>query len=588
MAELSEGTSEQRRESSLLPSGLTGLELAALAVVALHLIIPSWPFGFPTVGKTATLLLLAPIGLTLLAMAARRREVASMLLAAFLAVALVSGLAAESPLFAIRGDVTSWMTVVVYAAAAAWWSVGRHLGPEARRLLPWVFVSMMAFNALVGLLQVVLEIRSGPLAIAGGRAHGLLDNPVFFGTLGAGVCGWWVMSAGARSIGVWTAGAAIAGFATGLSASRAATGAVVLACLFAIVVKRSVATWAAAVATTGGLIAASWFSGQFSSTGTLVRLAENPGSSYRWDLWKAGLAALPERPILGHGFNHFATAVDGELALSFLRDNQVDDLTNPTRVPHNFVILLLVSVGIVGTLVFAAWLVAALRGTLDIALLAAAAAIAANWMLQPASQHSLPVALLFLGAAVRAPSGVVAHSDVSDALDEPRPSMDRRVSALAGVAGAVLACYVLVGMYRVDAASERGPDELASAARWFPDDADVARAVSVRYEAAAARGETDLERGVEAAIRWANVDVGVAPSAQSYSRIARLQLALGRFDDARTSLDRAFDLQHWNPNARELLVSYAIETDDDALLRDAMSDACLLDLAVCDDRTTTD
>ncbi len=560
---------------------LTYLEIFVLTALAFHLILPSEPFAFPIVSHTATLLLLAPLGLIGLARAVGRRDRSSVAMVAFLLSALISGLLAHSPVYSIRGDVTSWMTVVATAAAAGWWALGRQIGDGARALVPWTLVGAMSLNALVGVLQVSVEREVGLLASIAGRAQGLLDNPVFYGSVWAGAAGWLIAFGASRPAGWWTLGCLGAGFSTGLSGSRAAVVAIVAAAVLMIVIRRGLP----AIANLGAVLAGIWLASALgrarSSSGTLDRITTGSGAGFRSDLWRAGLEALPRRPLFGHGFNHFSTAIDGELTLAFLRANQTDDITNPTRAPHNVVILLLVSVGIVGTLLCATWLATAVRGRLDLPLLVGAGTIAATWMLQPASSHSLPVALLLLGAAVR-PASSDDQPDLPDqaASGESGSDPGRRLLLGGVIAGVLIATYVLVGTSRLEAA-DGDADRMAAIASAFPGDSQIALAVSLEYEAGAARGELDRTPAVLEAIDWAEDSADVAPSAQAYTRIARLNLALGDLPAARASLDRAFDLQFWNPSARQLLVSYARDAGDDELLAEALADACRLTLPAC-------
>ncbi len=570
---------------------LTYLELFVLTGLAFHAILPSQPFAFPIVSHTATLFLLAPLGLVCLARATARRDRPAIAMVVFLLAATVSGLFAASPIYAIRGDVSSWMTVAATAAAAGWWMLGRSLGDGARSVLPWTLVAVMALNAVVGVLQISIERDAGLLAAIGGRAHGLLDNPVYYGSVWAGAAGWLIARGAGRSVGVWTFGVFSAGFATGLSGSRAATIAVILAAIVGIGLRRALPAVVNLVAAAAGIALASSFGRAQTSSGTLDRIASNSGIRFRLDLWRAGLDALPSRPVFGHGFNHFSSAIDGELALSFLRVTQSSDIANPTQAPHNFVILLLVSVGIVGTALFAVWLATALRGAIDRPLLIAAGTIAATWMLQPASSHSLPIAMLLLGAAIRprsttaepdqsAEAAATAGATVAATSSAGVDARGRRQVLAGAVAGVVVAAYILVGMNRFDAAAGDA-ERLASIAAAYPSDSQVALAVSLEYEAGAARGELEPTPAVLEAIDWAEDSADVAPSAQAHTRIARLHLAIGDLPGARAALDRAFDLQFWNPSARQLQVSYAREIGDDELLAEALADACTLDLPVC-------
>jgi hypothetical protein len=206
-------------------------------------------------------------------------------------------------------------------------------------------------------------------------------------------------------------------------------------------------------------------------------------------------------------------------------------------------------------------------------LLAAAAAIALTWVMQPLSISDAPLAFLALGAASTG-TAVVA---------ERRAELGRRlgVGTVAAVLGVLLAAgYAFIDL-RLQAAVNSGDAvRIENAATPFGEDAVVADIVAQGWANAYLFEHAD-KRHLQT---WAlKVSEREPDRPYWWSKLASTQMNFGDTVGARASLDRAIALQPWSPSAWPLMLELAKRTKDSTLEASARAKVCELKLKGCKD-----
>lgn len=526
----------------------TGALQAAAAVAAL--LLASWPgmlFASWT-QRGAVLVLVGCAGLALLAHDAWARRPAAIAAAALVAGIWLSSLVSAAPRSSTLGFVGRDLSAASVTLAIGCWAVGRaSVGDDVT--VRSVFTRVAAVVGLIGIAQVLLDIDSGFLALQNGRPASLLVNPVYFGAVcaAAAVAGA-VRSAGERLDLEFGVVAVMLGAAVTLSGSRVALASLVLALLLLVGTRRTAtAVRAAGVVGAGVGLGAIVDLAVGAGQSATNRLAE-AGADGRLTVWGYGLREFLDRPVTGHGLGQFRPAVQGRFGTEFVRDHAPDDLAQPWFDPHNVVVLLLVSTGLVGVVLLAVWLRHALREASG-PLLWAAATIALTWLLQPVSIHTLPLALLLLGAAAAAP-----ESTDTDGEPGGRETSWVPVGLLVGLlVGVVVAGWLLVADLRLDAAAaDLDPAAAASAAGWYGDDPIAANVVAQVYEFAGSPEELD----------WRRRAVDREPTRPLWwTELGGAQLRAGEVEAARASASAALDLQPTNVRANELLLAVLVRSE---------------------------
>jgi O-antigen ligase len=557
-------------------------EFTILAVAGLF-VVARGPFVFAATGRVALLLAMGLPGIVLLALRARHRDGSAVALAVFLGAIVCSALLSPGPVQSFKASLGSSTTVLVYALSGGWWAVGTTMSVAGRRALPWVLVTGGGLNLLVGLLQIVMPIEGGSLATYPGRASGLLVNPVYYGSFCAGLTCWAMATAASRPKTWATLLVGALSFATALSGSRIAV----------VVVGASAVVWLAALRLSKGSlwVALSTFAGVASAnlftavlgrlddryatgSGVVNRFQSGESASARAHIWAYGLEALGERPLFGWGLNHFGTATWPRYSSEFVAETQWNDATQQWTDPHNIVVHLLTTAGLIGTIAAAWFVIVSLRRRPHVPLLALSAGIAGTWVLQPTTIETLPIALLAFGAAL---------SHRVKALDNrasPRSLRFQRGALGAALAiGLTTAALVVVMDRRLDAAADsRRLGAIEDAADWFYRDAAVTEFVAGHFEAANRQGLDTADD----AVRWSQSTVAINPhSPMARNELAIRQYLAGDLAGMKATLDSALALQRWNPTSHRLLVIYASAAGNEQLLETARSHACQLRLTVC-------
>ena len=143
-----------------------------------------------------------------------------------------------------------------------------------------------------------------------------------------------------------------------------------------------------------------------------ARVASGGTGGVRRPLWRVAIDAVMERPVLGWGPGNIEIATERQFDLEYT-SGQLAGVGSIIRWidAHNVVLNLLVGMGLVGGALALVFVVLSIRSFLDArrdllhtALLAGALAMVANWMMQPSTIHTVPIALLLLGASMQSTS----------------------------------------------------------------------------------------------------------------------------------------------------------------------------------------
>ena len=132
-----------------------------------------------------------PLGVVLLVRLAWNRDRAALAAVAFVVWAFVAALASGAPWRSIVGQVDgNTESVVIFLGVFGFWALARRMSDRGRALVGPVLVGALALSALVGVLQIVLDIRTGSLAQVSGRAGGMEGNAVLFSATLCGAAAW--------------------------------------------------------------------------------------------------------------------------------------------------------------------------------------------------------------------------------------------------------------------------------------------------------------------------------------------------------------------------------------------------------------
>jgi O-antigen ligase len=361
-------------------------------------------YDFYRVPRIALLAILLGPGLVVLVAQAVKKDLAAIAGCAFLVWMTISTLLADEPRNALWG-VFSDASLYALAAYLAIWALGRELSPRGRRYLPPVLIVGASITALAGFAEAVGDIHKLVPTGFPDRASGLTGNPVILGGVMVGavalLIGWigrWDSVKKRRRDELPYGWLVLLGFfvaVLNLSGSRIALIAGLLIAVIMIVRFRMALMIATFAAVGLGLflsLAAPAASG--GSAGT-SRATEGGGFTPRIEAWKAGIKGVEEKPITGWGPGRYQAAASPHLSERF---PQTEGINKVFTAAHNVLIEMLIGGGVVGFVLFAAFIVLAgmnARG----AMAWAALGIFATLLLQPMSVMTVPVAMVCLGAA---------------------------------------------------------------------------------------------------------------------------------------------------------------------------------------------
>lgn len=576
---------EGRRTRSL-PAVWERLLAGGVAALLLGFSLSTYsPFWAP---KAAVLLVVVVPGLVALWRVMRTRVPGAHFAMSFVLCAGVSALLADRPVLSFLGSHgwgTGWLFI---AACAGLWALGGALSEPGARIVEKALIAGSLGTIAFAWLQALVVIPVDVLVAPGGRASGLLGNPVYLGAVAVGI----LALAGAKlrdSGGVWpwlAAGVAASG-ALQLAGSRAAllpglvlvaVGAWRLGFRRGCQLLTSVVVGIGLAAGITALVPSSGTAGSESAT-SRAAVSLDPGPSGRIALWKAGAEATAARPLFGWGPGRTQTGVSPRIGPEVAR--AAADGSEYTDA-HNLFVEYGVTTGLVGLAALIGWMITAgRRARGPLALFALAGALVG--LAQPLSVSVTPVLALALGMAGRAPrthsphvpasvEGVPTSADVpsSDLPSSLRASSARAFGHRRGIAlaaagagvGVIAAGAFLWGQVALaDAALDFDERSLASADRLLPA-WPVVDSVGWRiaaFDAIDNGRPSDWDRALARAEDAADADPAVSAA---WVDLGDLHARLGHHELAERSYVEALARYPWSLPALHGAIHYASDAGD--------------------------
>ena len=582
----------RRSDGDSLPASLGPLDgsVVVLVVVLVASFFPPLLFDAWT-PRIAVVVAALPIGAVVFAQLALNRDASARWIALAVGWTVIAGAVSGEARSALAGFAGRDLSALVVLGAAALWAVARQTSASGRRWLPIAVVGSATAAAVVGLLQVVADADGGPLALASGRPASVLTNPVYLGAVAAvglvvaterlSSSKWWP----------WAAASTLCGIGVSLSGSRVAFVAAPVAVFTLMATRRdrctAVAGGTALLSLAVGVGVDRWLG---AGRNAADRLADGSGSG-RFEVWGYGIRAALDKPVFGYGFGRFRPAVQGRFSTEFVRDNAANDATQAWFDAHNVFITVFVAVGLIGVLLFGAFVVSCLRsarGPLAWGLLP----IAAHWLLQPVSLFTLPLAAIMLGAAmppVTVSASQVEHVDDLDtptdaAVDAgtsrcvnvlPKPALLRNLAILGLFLGSVV---VIADGLLSRAADAKDANAAATVGDVYLGDPVVSNVVAQVYAA-----DPSVADPLTEVIRWRERSTRTEPDRPYWwTQLAEAQIAAQRYGDAQASIDRALELQPTNVSAWLMQGLLSVRTDDREQLVEALDRLCELGQPECE------
>ena len=183
-------------------------------------------------------------------------------------VFIASGLLAEAPRASFVGQQPEWASVVALVASLGWWALGRGLSPGGRLLLAGSLAAGAVLNGAVSVAQLLVDTQGGELFRVPGRGSGLMSNPIYYGSVMAGIAAVWTGLACERVSRYRLGLCALLAFMAGISGGRIVFISTVVYLAVVCVVWRRKAMMPVAFGL-GGVVAANLF----------LQLVANSGSS---------------------------------------------------------------------------------------------------------------------------------------------------------------------------------------------------------------------------------------------------------------------------------------------------------------------
>ncbi len=356
------------------------------------------------VPKLAVLVVMLAVGTPLLLRLAVRSHVTfpARAACAFLLVALISASTSHAPLVGFFGLYTWGTGWLFWLAVTSCWAIGVSVSARGRHLIASGLLAGVAVNALVAVIQVAGQIHSGILGLYQGQADALMGNPIHLEALLLGGLGILASRVGRGDLR-WLVLVALASGAIELSGERFALGLLAALGLYTLVRYRSRAALAY-VAVLGAGYALAWLASGAALHSRLTTV-EGPSSNPRIAVWKLAAHSLAHNPFFGAGPGETRSAISSietpALARRLVLGQYFADA-------HNVVVELAVTVGVLGLLCAALFILGIVRRVRGEFVLFALLVLAVE-MVEPLNVGTLPLAALAIGAAL--PVATVAVGD---------------------------------------------------------------------------------------------------------------------------------------------------------------------------------
>ena len=566
--------------TSATPGKWAGPSIAAGVLLLLVADLPRWSSGV-WAPKMAVLVVMGAAGLPLVVARAAGRDrwperlvtrPAGLAALAFVVVAGASAAVSPAGTAVVVGLYGQGTGLVFVACLAGMWALGTATHGEAewagRSGRAWVELAVVTgavVNAAVGVGQEVFHLTG---LVPGDKsfATGLLGNPAYLGA----ACAAGLALLGGRTAARpwrWLGPVVLLGLAIGASGERlsglSALAIAVLEVGCAAAGRRQhrdasrlgrAAGFATAIVVSvvvGSLLPAMRTHG---SAGVLGRAAHTTVANTvtgRVDAWRAGLAALGHRPLLGFGPGQFRDAIAATLTPHQARSVDLSIFVGA----HDLVVEYATTTGVLGLVAVVAWLVLAARRRRG-RLVIAAGALLLCALSQPMEVATTPLLFLLLGAARLAPApawdAAAAERRGPARLPAPGrwlPVLTAAAVAVAGVAGGALVVGDHSYARAAHALASHRPVQAAAAAR-AADGALFAwpEPVSLLARADAAAGRR------QAALRADDVARSRDPADPAlWVACGEAALSAGRPAEARTDVRQALRLEPTDGAARSLL-----------------------------------
>jgi O-Antigen ligase len=409
-----------------------------------------------------------------------------------------------------------------------------------------------------------------------GRASGFLGNPAYYGAVMSGGLAWAgvraVAAGSRRSVAVVTAMA----FGFGLSGGRISIGIVMMLAVATLVAVRGRRALTVVTAALVGFAAALLTTEFASRSSSVTRLSEQGGSG-RFGMWGYGLHAWTERPVFGWGLGRTSVAVQRWITPEFANANGRDTTLLDV---HNIVVTLLVTTGAVGLALALGFAFHAVRRATNRAALAFAVVVAMNWLLQPATLHTLPIAMLMLGAAAAAGNARHAEAEQIEAIGDVAPIATRRRRRAAIALGLLLAGTLTASAWAVRSASVAGdPDAMAARAWIYRGDPVVSDMIAVEYLNLT---DDDDPAAIASTMEWTQRTIDADPDRAAWHLNAALRaIRFGDYDLGAFELDTLFDQQPGTFGGREARYLLAVIVHDEPGRVAAMRELCAVGSTMC-------
>lgn len=473
------------RGTSHRPFTIAGTGTAGVVFLVLVGFLPDtnsvfWP------PKAALVLLMIPLGFPRLLWLAgssspscRTARAPARAALAFLVVAALSALFADTRTTAVFG-LYLWGTGLLFVAAlASAWAIGATLEDGERRLVTGALLAGVAVNAVVAILQMVADMSSIDLTRFDGRSPGIQGNPVHLGALvaagvvlalpwqGRRLLPWlgllYAMAAAVQVSGsrsallamVVTIGAAmLAGAPHPPNAGRRTAGrAMVEDPRIRLGWRRSaMVVLAITLGLTAGAGLSEW-GGGFSVSERVASTDGGGGVTPRISMWWASRHAVADAPVLGSGPGTYREATSRYRTITVARAFGADLYFTDA---HNLIVEYATTTGLLGLGFLVAWMFWAWRRAGGPLRLFALGLFLAG-LVEPQSPGTTPMLFLALGLALRPtpPAESVEQAEDTGSSEDAgspesavwvshrAPTLSRRVPRLVGATSAVLAVPAL-------------------------------------------------------------------------------------------------------------------------------------------------